>query len=131
MGLIERINRMFDGPAISKPATLRGERASDRFDTTVRACFDGSSFALERAGNVGIGGFCFEHYQALPVGTRVRLLIELTGTRHWIRVSGEVLGAIQRGKRTGVRGRFLRIHLEDERLLARWLDGHNRAVRAA
>ena len=131
MGLLDRINNIFESNRPAGPQVHRPARASERFDTTVRAFFPGSSFSQERAGNVSIGGFCFEHDAALPAGSRVRLLIELTGTKHWIRVTGEVLGTAPRGKRVGVRGRFSKIHSDDREELERWLEERTSQSRAA
>jgi hypothetical protein len=131
MTLIQRIGKLLDNTPPADPANFRGERASERFNTQIRAWYPDSSFMQERRGNVSIGGFCFEAERGLAPGTRVRLLIELTGTKHWIRITGKVLGTIRTGKTVGIRGRFSHIHVDDERLLARWLDEQTRANRAA
>lgn len=131
MGLIDRIGSIFESNRASGPQINRPARTSERIETTVRAFFPGSSFSEERAGNVSLGGFCFEHATDLPVGSRVRLLIELTGTKHWIRVTGEVLGTAPRGKRVGVRGRFSKIHSDDREELERWLEALTCQTRAA
>ena len=131
MGLLKRIGTIFETNTPAGPQVHRPARASERMQTTIRAFFEGSSFSQERAGNVSAGGFCFENDAGLIAGSRVRLLIELTGTKHWIRVTGEVLGTAPRAKRIGVRGRFTRIHEDDRQLLERWLEQHSRQSKAA
>ncbi len=127
MRFIDRIGKLFQ-PAQRHQRPARSRR---RIATTIRARFPGSSFSRERAGNVSADGFCFEHDSELPVGSRVRVLIELHGTDNWIRATGEVLGPVAWGERVGNRGRFVHIDSDDRELLSQWLGRHVGQRRAA
>lgn len=127
MRLIDQIGKLFQ----TAPRHQRTSRSSGRVATTIRARFPGSSFSCERAGNVSADGFCFEHDGALPVGSRVRVLIELPGTNNWIRATGEVLGSVAWGEMVGNRGRFVHIDSDDRELLTQWLGRHIGRRRAA
>jgi hypothetical protein len=125
MGFIERITRLISDrdqlAAIGQAFT--GERASARYGATLMVRFEGAGPMVGRRGNLGIGGFCFEGEQLYSEGSRVEMKIHLPGVRGSLRAVGEVLGHTRRHGYLGVRGRFTEISFEDERTLARWLDG--------
>lgn len=131
MQLLDKLSRIFEEPVAPPPPHLLEARRSPRIDTIIRASFDGGSFMQEREGNVSLDGFCFDCRKGLPTGSRVKLLVRLTGTKDWVRATGEVLGTIRSHGRTRVRGRFTRIHIEEERMLRRWMDDQAQAGLAA
>jgi hypothetical protein len=125
MGFIERITRLISDrdqlAAIGQAFT--GERASARYGATLMVRFEGAGPMVGRRGNLGIGGFCFEGENLYGKGARIEMKIRLPGVPGALRAVGEVLGHTSRHGYLGVRGRFTEISFEDERILARWLDG--------
>jgi hypothetical protein len=108
----------------ARPTQQQAERDSPRYDITLYArLLPGGTF-VERCGNIGIGGFCFEGEQDFAPGTRVELLFRLPGTQDWIHAQGLVLGTTQARGFWGVRGKFddEQFDFEKQRLLARWID---------
>ncbi|HOX44337.1 MAG TPA: PilZ domain-containing protein [Myxococcota bacterium] len=99
------------------------ERESPRVPAELFVSPPNTSAVLEVPGNVGLGGFCFVSEGLLLPGTRLDLMIDLHELDRWFIVQGEVLGSYERDGQTFVRGRFLEVDFEDERWLARWLDG--------
>jgi hypothetical protein len=99
-----------------------GERESPRYNITMFARYQGRGPFIERRGNIGIGGFCFEGEKEFLPGTPVDLLFRLPGTQTWLHARGRVLGHADDHGYLGVRGHFTSIEFEDERMLARWID---------
>jgi hypothetical protein len=112
-------------------STWSGERESPRYNITMFARYQGEGPFIERRGNIGIGGFCFEGEKEYLPGTRVDLLFRLPGTQTWIHARGRVLGTTDNHGYLGVRGHFTSIEFEDERMLARWIDSMTLQLQAA
>jgi len=106
------------------------ERESARYNITLFARHKGMGTFIERRGNVGIGGFCFEGECEYEPGTRVDLLFRLPGTTTWIHAGGTVLGHTRAYNWLGIRGCFDDISFENQRMLARWLDRMSLEIQA-
>ncbi len=115
------LRRIFKRKA-KKNSPVKNERESVRYNITMFARYRGSGTFVERRGNVGIGGFCFEGEYEYELGSSVDLLFRLPGTVSWIHASGTVLGYSMANGWLGIRGCFSDISFENERRLARWLD---------
>jgi hypothetical protein len=101
------------------------ERDSPRVNASLFVSLENNSAVLETLGNVGLGGFCYAASEPLEPGTRLDVMVDLRELNRWLIARGEVLGSYLKGGHVWVRGRFAEIDFEDERWLARWLDGHN------
>ncbi|HUU01730.1 MAG TPA: hypothetical protein VM425_09835 [Myxococcota bacterium] len=112
-----------------KPAI--NERESTRYNITMFARYRGTGTFVERRGNVGIGGFCFEGECEYEPGAGVDLLFRLPGTVNWIHAGGTVLGHTRANGWLGIRGCFSSISFENERRLARWLDNTSLQIQLA
>jgi hypothetical protein len=111
-------------PSQARLTPQRAERDSPRYDINLYARRVPGGTFVERRGNIGIGGFCFEGERDFAPGSRVDLLFRLPGTRDWIHAQGLVLGTTYAHGFLGVRGRFddEQFDLEKQRQLARWID---------
>ena len=98
------------------------KRNSPRFGARMLISFGSEFAAHETEGNIGIGGFFFQHDSEAEVGDEVDLLVDLQGHLKWVQAKGEVLEVVQLENGFGIRGRFTKISFEQERQLARWLD---------
>ncbi len=123
------IKRFFGGN--NETAFERNERESARYNVTMFARYQGNGTFIERRGNIGIGGFCFEGEKEFHPGTQVDLLFRLPGTSNWISARGIVLGHTDSQGWLGIRGCFTEINFDNERVLARWLDGMTLQIQAA
>jgi hypothetical protein len=110
------------GHNTTRDASLEERRDSPRYNIKLFAQRRWDGPLVERRGNIGIGGFCYEEDRDLATGSRIDVFFRLPGTTRWIHAVGEVLGRSQGIDFMGVRGRFTAIDFEDERVLARWLD---------
>ncbi len=130
MAILKQLKKFFGFNLQDVSPTWTGERESPRYNITMFARYQGEGSFIERRGNIGIGGFCFEGEKEYLPGTPVDLLFRLPGTQTWIHARGRVLGYNNQGY-LGVRGHFTRIDFEDERMLARWIDSMTMQLQAA
>ncbi|MBN2495742.1 MAG: PilZ domain-containing protein [Deltaproteobacteria bacterium] len=98
----------------------RCTRRSPRYTTSLKVEIEGRE--LTRRGNVGSGGFFFEHDRELPPGSELPLRIRLPGPGEWLRVQGRVLGSVCSRGQAGVRGGFARLDPPEQRRLLDWID---------
>ncbi len=101
------------------------ERESPRVPAALFVSPEDTSAVLEAPGNVGLGGFCFAAGELLLPGTRLDVMVDLRELDRWLIAKGEVLGSYRQGGQVWVRARFLPVDFEDERWLARWIDGRS------
>jgi len=131
MAIMNQIKKLFGLTLQTATSTWSGERESPRYNITMFARYQGQGPFIERRGNIGIGGFCFEGEKEYLPGTPVDLLFRLPGTQTWIHARGRVLGATDNNGYLGVRGHFSSIDFDDERMLARWIDSMTLQLQAA
>lgn len=124
------IRRIF-GRKTPKTTIVNNERDSVRYNITMFARYRGNGTFVERRGNVGIGGFCFEGECEYEPGAPVDLLFRLPGTSNWIHARGTVLGHTMAHGWLGIRGCFSELSFENERRLARWLDQTSMQIQLA
>jgi hypothetical protein len=130
MAILKQLEKLFGITLQDVSPAWTGERESPRYNITMFARYQGEGPFIERRGNIGIGGFCFEGEKEYLPGTPVDLLFRLPGTQTWIHARGRVLGHSEQGY-LGVRGHFTEIDFEDERMLARWIDSMTLQLQAA
>jgi hypothetical protein len=131
MAIMNQIKKLFGRTLQTANPTWSSERESPRYNITMFARYQGEGPFIERRGNIGIGGFCFEGEKEYLPGTPVDLLFRLPGTQTWIHARGRVLGTSDNHGYLGVRGHFTSIGFDDERMLARWIDSMTLQLQAA
>ena len=131
MAILKQLKRLLGRTLQSVSPTWAGERESPRYNITMFARYQGEGPFIERRGNIGIGGFCFEGEKEFLPGTLVDLLFRLPGTQTWIHAQGHVLGQNDNHGYLGVRGHFTAIGFDDDRMLARWIDSMTLQLQAA
>ena len=131
MAILKQLKRLFGCTLQSVSPTWAGERESPRYNISMFARYQGEGPFIERRGNIGIGGFCFEGEKEFLPGALVDLLFRLPGTQTWIHARGHVLGHTDDNGYLAIRGHFTAIGFDDERMLARWIDSMTLQLQAA
>ena len=101
-----------------------GERRdSHRVDIEVEVR-EGTGPFHKHLGNISIGGMFFKKPLSLPTGAVLQLRFSLPGMNKRLQVQGEVVEITSVGKvgEMGTRVRFIDLELQDELLIARYLD---------
>lgn len=131
MAIVKQLKSFFGCILQSVSPAWTDKRESPRYNITMFSRYQGEGPFIERRGNIGIGGFCFEGEKEILPSTQVDLLFRLPGTQTWIHARGRVLGHNDDHGYLGIRGHFTAIEFDDERMLARWIDSMTLQLQAA
>ena len=98
------------------------ERSSPRCSLRLFVRTQAAGQYSERRGNVGAGGFFCEGDERWTPGTRLDIAFVLPSLGIRVAAEGEVLDVSDNQDHRGVRGRFVQMDGEDQRLLRLWLE---------
>ena len=97
------------------------ERKSPRCPISMFARDQRNDWFVSGPGDISMGGFRIETDEPFEPGTTIDLFLRLPDTGTWIQGTGEVLATTGTEKKLDVRGRLVRMKIEDQYALAHWL----------